>query len=111
MELTGEGVREIGTVEVPLPKEVAATGVTVHPTTIALPTPVTAMGVKPAGPTQPMGTGATIVLPLTDEAISQGLSQHMSDSWRWLSEWCVRRLKQMHLAIKLIGKKSVRIQE
>jgi hypothetical protein len=83
--------------EVELPKEVAAIGVTKTPTVVPIPRPVGKMGVKPAGANVTIGTGATVTLPLTEQEVLQGLKAHIMHSWRWLSEWCIRRLKQLRL--------------
>ncbi len=84
--------------EVELPKEVVSAGVSVHPTNIPIPPKVSQMGVKPLGQnvSATPSTG-TITLPLTDDQIAQGMRQSAAISWRWLAEWCKRRLKQLHL--------------
>lgn len=88
-------VKDVSGQEIELPKEVAAAGVRVQPTTVQLPQPVVQMGVTPVGSAaQPQAT--TVVLPLTDDQIVQGLKQSITSSWRWLAEWCVRKLKQLH---------------
>jgi len=81
--------------EVKLQKEVVSAGVKTQPTVINLPKPITQMGIKPAGPNIGVGTGSTVVLPLTQPQIAQGLQQSILDSWRWLAVWCIRRLKQL----------------
>jgi len=87
-------IEEIGK-EVEPPKEVVSAGVKTTPTVINLPKPITQMGVKPAGPNITVGTGSTVVLPLTQPQITQGLQKSILDSWRWLAVWCIRRLKQL----------------
>src|SRR3989344_853443 len=84
-----------------LPKEVAAVGVRVQPTTVSIPAPLQSMGVKAAGQNT-VSQGTATVLPLTDDEIAQGLHQGITSSWRWLAEWCRRRLKQMHVGLKII---------
>jgi hypothetical protein len=44
--------------------------------------------VSPADPQQPI-----IVLPLTSSSYTQGLAKKVTESIRWLSEWCCRILK------------------
>ena len=66
------------------------------------------MGVKPAGQNIPVQTVPAVVLPLSDEQIAIGLHKGITDSLRWLSEWCVRRLKQMHIAVIRVHGKLVR---
>lgn len=104
-------LRDVSGQEIELPREVASAGVKVRPTSVSLPTPVTQLGVKPSGPSVPLGTGATVVLPLSDEQIAVGLHQSLTSSWRWLAEWCLRRLKQLHLVLKSVHGKFVRVKQ
>ena len=92
-----------------LPKEVASAGVTIQPTTIPIPKPVAQMGVTPGPANIPMPTAGT-TLPITDEQIAQGLGKSIKESFRWLAEWCVRRLKQIHIGLQSIHGKLVRVQ-
>lgn len=89
-------LKDIGTHEIKLSAEVARAGVKVQPTTIPLPQNVQQLGVKPSGPMTPVGSGASVTLPLTDDQIAKGLHQSITSSWRWLAEWCVRKIKQLH---------------
>ena len=75
-------------------KEVAAAGVRTQPTTVQLPQVVTQMGVAPVGQAV-MPQAPAVALPLTDDQIAQGLKQSITSSWRWLAEWCIRKLKQL----------------
>ncbi len=92
--------------DVDLPKEVSRVGVTVHPTVIPIPANLTRAGVRPAGMNVPASTGGatTVVLPLTDAEIAAGLTKSITLSWRWLAEWCRRRIKQIHTT--LVSKKK-----
>ncbi len=101
-------IKDVSGQEMELPKEVAAAGVKVQPTTVQLPQAVTQMGVTPVGAAAPPPT--TVALPLTDDQIAQGLKLSIASSWRWLAEFCVRRLKQLHMAVKRIGGKTVRVK-
>lgn len=96
-----------GTQEFELPKEVASVGVRTQPTTVPVPPPVAKLGVKPIGANVPLPT-QTVALPLTDDQIVQGLRQSVTSSFRWFAEWCLRRLKQLHIAVKTVGGKLVR---
>jgi hypothetical protein len=91
-----------------LSKEVASAGVTMHPSAIPIPQPVAKMGVKPAGDNVPMPAAAA--LPLTDDQIAQGLAGSMRESFHWLAEWCLRRLKQVRIGLKSVHGKLTRIQ-
>ncbi len=89
-------LKDVGTHEIELAPEVVGIGVKAQPTTIVLPQNIQQLGVKPSGPTTPAGNGSTVTLPLTDDQIAQGLHQGITSSWRWLAEWCVRKIKQLH---------------
>lgn len=96
----GETSSELPLVEVSRPesglsKEVRQVGVGIRPTTIAIPSVASQLGVKPAGDNVVLGTGRSVTLPLTDVQIAFGLKQGAALSWRWLAEWCKRRLKQL----------------
>lgn len=90
--------KDVSGQELELPKEVAGAGVKTQPTTVVLPHAVTQIGVKPVGQ-MVMPKAVTTALPLTDDQIAQGLKQSITSSWRWLAEWCVRKLKQLHRKI------------
>lgn len=87
--------------EVELPHEVASVGVSMRPTSIPIPQPVQQLGVKPLGQNIPVAPSTgTITLPLTDDQILLGTKQNITSSWRWLAEWCRRRLRQIGLLKK-----------
>jgi hypothetical protein len=95
--------------DIELPKEVVRAGVTIQPTVIPIPPHLTSAGVAPAGQNVTVGTGNTVVLPLTDDQIAQGLKQGITNSWRWLAEWCRRKLKLLHSKLLSIHGKSTNI--
>lgn len=41
-----------------------------------------------------------IVLPLSQTGVQRGLSQKVTDSARWLAEWCIRLIKMMKDKVK-----------
>ena len=82
--------------EMELPKEVTAAGVKVRPTTVSIPPPVKNLGVKVAGSQTPF-TPNTTTLPLSDVQIAEGLHANISNSIRWLAEWCKYNLKKLGL--------------
>ncbi len=90
-----------------IPREVASAGVKAYPTTVPIPKPVQQMGVAP-GPANIPTPAATVTLPITDDQIAQGLGKSITESFRWLAEWCIRRLKQAHMGLKYIQGKIVR---
>jgi len=91
-----------------LPKEVASAGVSVHPTTVPIPNAVAKLGVQPGTANVPMPT--TVTLPITDDQIAQGLGKSIRESFRWLAEWCVRRLKQAHMGLQSIHGRLTRVR-
>ncbi len=104
-------LRAVGT-EVTLPKEVVSAGVRIHPTTVPVPPPVAQMGVTAVSDNVAIQTTATsVVLPLTDDQIAQGLSQSIETSWRWLAEWCKRKLLTIHIRLNVAGGHAVRENE
>lgn len=105
-----EGLKDATGQELELPKEVATSGVRIQPTTIQLPASVAQMGVKPTAGYASVQTQRDPVLPLTDEQIVSGLHVGIIHSWRWLSEWCVKRLKQLHIAIQSASGKTIRVK-
>ena len=105
---SGEGPALKETGEAALPSEVAGAGVKVQATTVTIPPTVAQMGVQPVGQAQSPVT--TTALPLTDDQIVKGLHEGVTSSWRWLALWCIRRLKQVHLFLKSIHGKIVRVQ-
>jgi hypothetical protein len=106
-----ESLRDGTGQEFELPKEVVSAGVTMHPTVVAIPPNVSKMGVVPSGQNVPVQTAPTVVLPLTDDQIAAGLHESVMSSWRWLAEWCVRRLRQLHVAVKSVHGKLIRTQK
>lgn len=96
-------------VESELSPEVSSSGVKIRPTTIPIPQSVAQMGVKPAGQNVPAASAA-VTLPLSDDQIAVGLQQSVWSSWRWLAEWCVRKLKQLHMGIRSIHGKFTRVR-
>ncbi len=96
--------------EIELPKEVVQAGVQTRPTVVPLPQNVQRMGVQPAGVNVPVAPAATVVLPLTDDQIAAGLHEGVMSSFRWLSEWCIRKLKQVHIGLKTIHGKLMRVR-
>lgn len=96
--------------ETELSAEVASLGVKIQPTTIPIPPPVQQMGVRAAGQNVP--TPAPVVaLPLSDDQIVLGLKQGIWSSWRWLAEWCIRKLKQVHMGLKNIHGRLTRVRQ
>jgi hypothetical protein len=96
--------------DIELSPEVTAVGVSVQPTTINLPANLTQAGVQPAGQNVTVGDGSSVKLPLSDDQILSGLHQKPTSSWRWLAEWCIKKLKTLHIAIKNIQGKAIEVK-
>ena len=88
-------LKDIGTAEISLPKEVIAVGVSARPTNVKLPQAVHQLGVRAAGQAGGGAQTSAVALPLTDDQIAQGLKVGVANSWRWLAEWCKRKLIQL----------------
>ncbi|MCX6793518.1 MAG: hypothetical protein NTY06_00235 [Candidatus Gottesmanbacteria bacterium] len=96
--------------ETELSPEVASSGVKIRPTTIPISPAAAQLGVKAAGQNIPAVSPA-VTLPLSDDQIAQGLKQSIWSSWRWLAQWCVRRLKQVHMGLKNIHGRLTRVRQ
>lgn len=96
-------LREVG-YDAELPKEVAAAGVKAQPTHVPVPPPVVDMGVTSTGANSPPA-GQEVAVPLTDDQIALGLTQGINQSFRWLAQWCLRRLDQLHISFRVTGGK------
>lgn len=83
--------------EIELPKEVSAVGVKQQPTVIPIPPPVGKLGVQPAGANIPVQTSPSVVIPLSDSELAQGLHISVINSFRWLAQWCQRQLKMLKI--------------
>lgn len=47
---------------------------------------------------------ALVILPLTEEEVEEGLHHKVSDSIRWLAEWCLRLIKIAHGRVRYAKK-------
>lgn len=94
-----EGLRDATGNEMELPKEVVQAGVRVQPTSVPIPPKVAQMGVKPAGQNIPVQTTSAVALPISDAQIAAGLRISIVNSFRWLAEWCVKRIKQIRINV------------
>ncbi|MBL7159244.1 hypothetical protein ISS85_02115 [Candidatus Microgenomates bacterium] len=111
-ELLGPKEAAIETVgqELEPPKEVKKARVTLKKEEIQLPPSVEEMGVKPADTTAPPPTLPSTPLPLADDQVMRGLTKSPTSSWRWLAEFCLRQLKKLHIGLKKIQGKVVRVK-
>jgi len=107
--LEESALREVGR-EAELPPEVTGAGVRMQRTATPLPSSVQRLGVRQVGAGAPPPAPAAVALPLSDDQIVQGLHQSITSSWRWLAQWCIRRLKQLHLIVKSVHGNIVRVK-
>jgi len=84
-------------VEMELPKEVSAVGVTQQPTVIPIPQPISQLGLKPTGSNIPIQTSPSVTIPLSDSELAQGLHMSVINSFRWLAQWCQKQLKILNV--------------
>jgi hypothetical protein len=50
-----------------------------------------------------------VQLPISDDQILQGKKQPITDSIRWLAEFCIFLLKQAHIQLKIAHGKAQRV--
>ena len=103
------------TSEVEIPPEVERAGVTKFSDTIELPPDVKKLGVTHTGPSVPITPVTTTVLPsvalpISDNQVVAGLHAQVVSALRWLAEWCMRRLKKAHIALKEAHGKVMRVK-
>jgi hypothetical protein len=67
---------------------------------IKLPEPITHDGNVLLANSEAQIVKEKIVLPMTQSGVQQGLTAKVTDSARWLAEWCVRLIKSMKSDIK-----------
>ncbi|MFC1647292.1 hypothetical protein ACFL1A_03330 [Patescibacteria group bacterium] len=99
-------LNEVGK-ETELTKEVSSAGVSLSPSAVSV-SKLSGYGVKPAGENVAVDSGKNVTLPLSDDQIATGLKQSVSSSWRWLAEFCIRKLKKLHLSLKDVHGKIIK---
>ena len=103
------------TSEVEIPPEVERAGVTKLSDTIELPPDLKKLGVTHTGPSVPITPVTTTVLPqvtlpITNTQVVAGLHAQVISALRWLAEWCIRKLKKAHVALKVAHGKVMRVK-
>ena len=76
--------------------------------TIKLPPDLKKMGLQPTSTTQ-FPSYQNIKLPISDDKIISALHQPITSSIRWLATLAIYLLKQVHLALKVVHGKVVRV--
>lgn len=107
-----ETVHEISA-EIEVPEEVEKAGVRRIGETIELPPDVKKLGVTHAGVSVPVGSVAAlpaVALPISDQQVVTGLHAQVLSALRWLSVWCIKKLKKAHVALKVIHGKVMRVK-
>lgn len=110
--VSAETVAEIST-EIEVPEEVEKAGVKRIGETIELPPDVKKLGVTHAGVSVPVGSVAAlpaVALPISDQQVVTGLHAQVLSALRWLSVWCIKKLKKAHVALKVIHGKVMRVK-
>ena len=93
------GIKDTG-IEMELPKEIESIGVKTQPTVVPIPANVKQMGVKPAGQNITFQIPPVVTLPLSEHQIAMGLHTSVVNSFRWLAEWCRKKLLVIGIRIK-----------
>lgn len=97
--------------EMEIPEEVEKAGVTKFKDTIELPPDVKKLGVIPSGSSIPVASTTVlpqVVLPISDQKVVEGLHSSITSAFKWLSIWCLKKLKKAHVALKVIHGKITR---
>ena len=95
--------------ELELAPEVKEAGVEVKSEEIELPPPLPKMGVIPVGISQPVQPPPGANVPLPDETIVNNTGGSIWASLTWLAQWCLKQLKKVHVQIKKVHGRIVRI--
>lgn len=90
--------------------EVKELGVEQKRENFSIPAELKESGFRQSGISAPVNYKPTLHLPINDEKIEQGLHANILSSIRWLSEWCKFQLKRLHLAIKVIHGRVIRVR-
>lgn len=106
-----ETVAEISA-EIEVPEEVEKAGVKRIGETIELPPDVKKLGVTHAGVSVPVVSVAlpVVTLPISDQQVVTGLHAQVLSALRWLAEWCIKKLKRAHIALKVMHGKVMRVK-
>lgn len=88
--------------------EVKEAGIEARKEEIELPPAIQKMGVVQSDANQPV-TPVTANLPITDDKIVTGTGAPVVTSLRWLVEWCLRQLKKVHIKLKKVHGRIIRV--
>lgn len=76
---------------------------------IELPPPLPKMGVTQTGADLPIDL-PMVKTPLVDEKILSGRKASITDNLRWFAEWCFKQLRKVHIKLKKINGRIVRVK-
>ncbi len=110
---TTETAQEVSK-ELEIPEEVEKAGVMKVSETIELPPDVKKLGITPSGASTPITATPVlpeVILPISDQQIIVGLHAKVTSALKWLSTWCIRKLKKAHIALKVMHGKIIRIKK
>ncbi|MFH0864391.1 MAG: hypothetical protein V1858_04900 [Candidatus Gottesmanbacteria bacterium] len=94
--------------EMELAPEVKEAGIEVKKEQVEISEPVQKMGVVPSDINQPV-TPITANLPINDDKIVTATTAPVITSLRWLVEWCIRQLKKVHIRLKKVHGRIIRV--
>lgn len=101
------------TSEVEIPSEVEKAGVVSFKETIELPPDIRKLGVTQIGASVPVQNAPLLPqvdLPISDSQVVVGLHAGIGNAFRWLANWCIKKLKKAHVALKVIHGKIIRVK-
>lgn len=104
-ELQLEEIRK----ELEIAPEVKEAGIEIRHEEIELPEPVAKMGVTQANDAASPLPATPVSVPLADDTIIKGAGASVWASLTWLAHWCLRQLKKVHIKLKKVQGKIVRI--
>ena len=107
--IPSEALSEVSS-EIEMAQEVEQAGVKKIGETIELPPDVKKLGVTPSVPAVTSTALPSVVLPISDQKVIQGLHIEMANALRWLAVWCIKRLKKAHIALKAVHGKIIRVK-
>lgn len=105
-----EIVQEVGK-QVEIPSDVEKAGVIHYKESVEIPPDVKKLGLTPTGTNVPVASQTLqVTLPVSDQAVYQGLHKDFTNAIKWLAIWCMRRLQKAHLALKKVHGKIIRVR-
>lgn len=105
-----EIVQEVGK-QVEISSEVEKAGIIHYKESMEIPPDVRKMGLTPSGANVPVASQTPqVTLPVSDQAVYQGLHRDFTNAVKWLAVWCIRKLQKAHLALKNVHGKIIRVR-